>query len=68
MVWWLRLHTPSAGDLGLIPGQGTISQMPQLTADMSQLRIPPAAAEMYIEENKPIKMYFGLFLNKAEKN
>ena len=32
MVQWLRLHTPNAGGLGLIPGQGTRSHMPQLFA------------------------------------
>ena len=26
-VQWLRLHAPNAGDLGLIPGQGTRSHM-----------------------------------------
>ena len=30
MVQGLRLHDPNAGALGLIPGQGTRSQMPQL--------------------------------------
>ena len=30
VVQWLRLHTPSAGSLGLIPGQGTRSHMAQL--------------------------------------
>ena len=30
LVQWLRLHTPSAGGLGSIPGQGTRSHMPQL--------------------------------------
>ena len=29
-VPWLRLHAASAGGLGLIPGQGAISRMPQL--------------------------------------
>ena len=24
VVQWLKLHTPNAGDLGSIPGQGTI--------------------------------------------
>ena len=23
MLWWLRLHAPDAGGLGLIPSQGT---------------------------------------------
>ena len=68
MVWWLRLHTPNSGDLALIPGQGTISHMLQLRVDMLQLRIPHAATKMYIKENKSIKIYFGLLLNKAEKN
>ena len=30
VVQWLRLHPPSAGDLGLIPGQGTRSHTVQL--------------------------------------
>ncbi|TEA25844.1 hypothetical protein DBR06_SOUSAS1210137, partial [Sousa chinensis] len=30
VVQWLRLRAPSAGGLGLIPGQGTRSHMPQL--------------------------------------
>ena len=36
VVQWLRLHTPNAGGLGSIPGQGTGSHMPQL-------KIPHAA-------------------------
>ena len=30
--------TPNAGDLGLIPGQGTRSRMPQLRVHMPQLK------------------------------
>ena len=30
MVQWLRLHAPNAGVLGLLPGQGTGSYIPQL--------------------------------------
>ena len=30
VVQWLRLHTPNAGGLSSIPGQGTRSHMPQL--------------------------------------
>ena len=30
VVQWLKLHSHNAGDLGLIPGQGTRSHMPQL--------------------------------------
>ena len=29
MVWWLRLHAPNAGNLGLNTGQGTGSHMPR---------------------------------------
>ena len=35
---WLRLHAPSAGGLGLIPGQGTKSHVQQLRVHMPQLR------------------------------
>ena len=38
-VWWLRLYTPNAGDLGSIPNQGTISHMLQLRVCMPQLKI-----------------------------
>ena len=30
VVQWVSLHTPNAGDLGLIPGRGTRSSMQQL--------------------------------------
>ena len=30
MVQWLKLHSHSAGGVGLIPGQGTRSHTPQL--------------------------------------
>ena len=30
VVQWLRIQGPNAGSLGLIPGQGTRSLMPQL--------------------------------------
>ena len=30
VIPWLRLHTPSAGDLGSIPGQGNRTHMLQL--------------------------------------
>ena len=38
-VQWLRLHTPSARGLDLIPAQGTRSHMPQLRVQMLQLKI-----------------------------
>ena len=36
VVQWLRLHTPNAGGLGLIPSPGTRSHMPQLSVCMLQ--------------------------------
>ena len=42
---WLRFRTPNARGLGLIPGQGTRSYMPQLRVHMLQ-KIPPAAMKM----------------------
>ena len=36
MVRGLRLHTPNAGGLGLIPGQGTRSHMPQPSPDTAK--------------------------------
>ena len=40
VVLWLRLHTPSAGGLGSIPGQGTRSPMLQLRVRIPQLKDP----------------------------
>ncbi|TEA30390.1 hypothetical protein DBR06_SOUSAS17710012, partial [Sousa chinensis] len=45
VVQWLRLHTPNAGGLGSIPGQGTGSHMPQLRIHMPQLKILHAATK-----------------------
>ena len=38
VVQWLKLHAPSAGGLGSIPGQGTRSHMLQLRVLMPQLK------------------------------
>ena len=46
VVQWLRKCSPNAGGPGLIPGQGTRSQMPQLRVPMRQLKIPHAAMTM----------------------
>ena len=43
VVQWLRLHAPSAGGMGFVPGQETRSQMLQLRVCMPQLR--PGAAK-----------------------
>ena len=44
MVHWVRLGAPSAGGLGSIAGQGTISRMPQRRLHVPQQR--PGAAKM----------------------
>ena len=49
MVQWLRLLTPSAGGLGLIPGQGTRSHKPQLTICTPQLRAGAAEEKMFLK-------------------
>ena len=46
VVQWARLHAPNAGGLGLIPGQGTRSHMPQLRVHMLQLKILYASTKM----------------------
>ena len=44
MVQWLRLHGPSAGGLGSIPGQGTRSHMLQRRVHLPQLKIVDAVS------------------------
>ena len=46
VVQWLKLHTPNAGDLGSIPGQGTILDPTCCSQDcMLQLKIPHVATK-----------------------
>ena len=48
LPWWsraVRLHTPSAGGPGLIPGRGTRSRVPQLRVRMPQLKDPARGGE-----------------------
>ena len=40
VVQWLRHHAPNAGDVGLIPGQGTRVHTPQLRFLTLQLKTP----------------------------
>ena len=47
VVQWLRLRAPSAGGLGLIPGQGSRSHIPQLRVLMLQLKIPDAVTKIW---------------------
>ena len=51
-VQWLRLHTPNAGGLGVIPGWGTRSCMLQLTVRMPQLRPSAAKINKYLKQNE----------------
>ena len=43
---WLRLHTPNAGGLGSVPGQGIRSHKPQLSVCGPQLKILHAAKKI----------------------
>ena len=45
VVQWLRLPTPNGGCLGSIPGQGTISHMPELRVHMPQLKSQHSAED-----------------------
>ena len=62
VVRWLRLHTPNAGSLGSIPGQGTRSHMPQLRVCMLQQRILHAA--MKTQHSQKNKLIFKTKQNK----
>ena len=55
VVQWLRLHASNAGGLGLIPGQGTRAQMPQLRVYTLQLR-PGAAKQIKLKILKKIQV------------
>ena len=55
MIQGLKLHAPNAGGLGLIPGQGTRAQMPQLRVHTLQLR-PGAAKQIKLKILKKIQM------------
>ena len=57
MVQWLRFHAPNAGGLGLIPGQGTRSRMPQLRAHMPQLKILYATTKIWHSQINNFKKY-----------
>ena len=48
VVHWLRLPSLNAGGLGLIPGHGTRSHMPQLSVHMLQLRPSTVKKKIYI--------------------
>ena len=46
VVQWLKLYSSNAGDLGLIPGQGTKCHKPSLRVWMPQLKIPHASMKI----------------------
>ena len=48
----LRLHVPSAGSLGSIPGQATRSHMPQLKARMPRLEHLVCRNEALVRSHK----------------
>ena len=52
VVPWLRLHAPSEGDPGLLPGYGTRSHMLQLKVYMSQLKILHASTKDPTHQNE----------------
>ena len=46
VVQWVRLHTPNAGGLGSIPGQGTRSHMHAATkSSHASTKEPPATTK-----------------------
>ena len=67
MAQWLRLHAPTAGGLGLIPGQGTRSHMLQLRVCMPPLKIPHAAMKMEDPGTKTRHSQIDKFFKVPEK-
>ena len=56
MVQWIRLQAPNTGGLGLIPGQGARSHMPQLGVCMLQVKMPQAATKTWNSSINNIKI------------
>ena len=50
VVQWLRLHAPSEGGRGLIPGPGTRSHMLQLRVHLLQLKISRDTARTQLSQ------------------
>ena len=67
VIQWLRFHTSDAGDLGLIPGQGTRSHMLQLRVCMPPLKIPHAAMKMEDPGTKTRHSQIDKFFKVPEK-
>ena len=55
VVQWLRLHTPNAGGLGLIPGQGTRSHVQQLKILQAATKILHTATKIPHATTQPNK-------------
>ena len=47
VVQWLRLHTPNAGGLGLIPGWGTVNRSCMLQLRPSTAPAPANKTQQY---------------------
>ena len=69
VVQWLRLCTPNAGSLGLIPGRETHSHMPQRRVCMPQLKIMHAATKTWCSQVNNKSINYDIFkVIKINKN
>ena len=68
MVQWLRLYPPNAGGLGIVPGQGTRSHMPQLKDPSCLKKILHVTTQTHsVQPNKYICRYFKCLLFKSSR-
>ena len=67
LVEWLRFWAPNAGDLSLIPGQGTRSHMSQLRVHILQGKILCATTKTQHSQINKLKnnKYFFFFFKKS---
>ena len=66
MVLWLRLCAPNSAGPGLIPGQGTRSQMIQLRVRMPQLRAH--VLQLRLSTTKQIYTFLKLYEKALERS
>ena len=50
MVQWLRLHTPKAGALGLIPGQSQIPHIANKDPNASVKTVDPSCCQLRLAQ------------------
>ena len=68
LVQWLRLYPPNAGGLGIVPGQGTRSHMPQLKDPSCLKKILHVTTQTHsVQPNKYICRYFKCLLFKSSR-